>query len=458
MPRVQQKRGTAANLTAVNPTPLAGELLVVTDENSLKVGNGTDAYTSLSYVTATPRSHKSTHATGGSDALSPSDIGAAPAASPAITGNATFTASSGVPVTVTNTGSGNSFVVNDAAGDTTPFVVDAAGNVLIGSGSAVGYTDYASMTLRNVNGGVITLLNGSGTAYGELAVTPTATYFKTATSQPLWFGTSNAERMRLTADGDLGLGPSRTAPASRLDVNGVITVAAGSAAAPAICASGDANSGLLFPAADTVAISTAGSERLRVDSAGNVGIGGTASGNTLLHLRGTYTATSGNAITTDTLNGVIPSTATTAYFGHLSRPSTQAAAFTLPNAYHFAVSFISVGAGSSVSAQTGFFVGSGMTQATNNYGFRGSLANASGRFNVYMDGTAPNYMEGNVGLATTSPTAKLDINADTIRLRTAKTPASASDTGNTGDICWDADYLYVCTATNTWKRAALSTW
>ena len=38
------------------------------------------------------------------------------------------------------------------------------------------------------------------------------------------------------------------------------------------------------------------------------------------------------------------------------------------------------------------------------------------------------------------------------------TPASASATGIAGEIAWDANYLYVCTAANTWKRAALSTW
>ena len=38
------------------------------------------------------------------------------------------------------------------------------------------------------------------------------------------------------------------------------------------------------------------------------------------------------------------------------------------------------------------------------------------------------------------------------------TPASATATGIAGEIAWDADYIYVCTATNTWKRAALSTW
>jgi hypothetical protein len=47
---------------------------------------------------------------------------------------------------------------------------------------------------------------------------------------------------------------------------------------------------------------------------------------------------------------------------------------------------------------------------------------------------------------------------DTIRVGTSKTPASATDTGNTGEICWDSSYIYVCVATNTWVRAALSTW
>ena len=58
----------------------------------------------------------------------------------------------------------------------------------------------------------------------------------------------------------------------------------------------------------------------------------------------------------------------------------------------------------------------------------------------------------------TTPTALLDINSDILRLRTAKTPAAANAAGNAGDICWDADSLYVCVATNTWKKAAISTW
>jgi hypothetical protein len=65
---------------------------------------------------------------------------------------------------------------------------------------------------------------------------------------------------------------------------------------------------------------------------------------------------------------------------------------------------------------------------------------------------------GNLGIGTTSPTNLLDVNSNSIRLRTARTPASATATGTQGEICWDASYIYVCTATNTWRRAALSAW
>jgi len=37
-------------------------------------------------------------------------------------------------------------------------------------------------------------------------------------------------------------------------------------------------------------------------------------------------------------------------------------------------------------------------------------------------------------------------------------PATASSTGSEGDIRYDSGYVYICIATNTWKRAALTTW
>jgi hypothetical protein len=63
-----------------------------------------------------------------------------------------------------------------------------------------------------------------------------------------------------------------------------------------------------------------------------------------------------------------------------------------------------------------------------------------------------------IGTSSDSGGALLQVNGNRVRVATAKTPASASDTGTAGEICWDSSYIYVCTATDTWKRAALSTW
>jgi hypothetical protein len=56
------------------------------------------------------------------------------------------------------------------------------------------------------------------------------------------------------------------------------------------------------------------------------------------------------------------------------------------------------------------------------------------------------------------PTAYLDVNSDIVRIRTAKTPATAAATGNIGDICWDDSNIYVCVDTDTWKKVAIATW
>jgi len=54
---------------------------------------------------------------------------------------------------------------------------------------------------------------------------------------------------------------------------GVLSTALGSAAAPSYSFTGDPNTGVWSAADDTVNVSTGGSERLRVTSTGNVGIG-----------------------------------------------------------------------------------------------------------------------------------------------------------------------------------------
>lgn len=46
--------------------------------------------------------------------------------------------------------------------------------------------------------------------------------------------------------------------------------------------------------------------------------------------------------------------------------------------------------------------------------------------------------------------------SNTARLRSA--PASSSSAGTQGEWAYDTNYIYVCTALNTWKRVAISTW
>ena len=88
------------------------------------------------------------------------------------------------------------------------------------------------------------------------------------------------------------------------------------------------------------------------------------------------------------------------YFRSIS--STQASAFTLTNLYHFRATQATFGAGSVVTNQFGFHVISSLTGATNNYAFYGDLASATGRWNLYMNGTAANYLAGNLNVGSTT--------------------------------------------------------
>ena len=102
---------------------------------------------------------------------------------------------------------------------------------------------------------------------GASAPTSTAAYMQ-------WLDTTNSLlKMRNGAD---------NAWLSILKSDGVQQYASGSTAAlPAFSTDGDPNTGAFFPAADEYAISVAGSEAIRVDSSGKVGIGTTSPNATL---------------------------------------------------------------------------------------------------------------------------------------------------------------------------------
>lgn len=230
----------------------------------------------------------------------------------------------------------------------------------------------------------------------------------------------------------------------------------GSASSPSIAHSGDTNCGIYFPASDTISITTSGSDRFKVDSSGRIGLPGTPT--TFSYMLINPTITGQTFEDTISISSLLGSDVTGAGRGIQSRVTTGAAA-AYSNIIHFYVNPFALFAGSSLTNQYAFYAESSITTATNNYGFYSNIASSSGRWNFYANGTAANYFAGDVRIGSnTAGASKLVVNDSSIQLNTAKTPASASDTGTTGQICWDSGYVYVCVATNTWKRAAIATW
>lgn len=85
-----------------------------------------------------------------------------------------------------------------------------------------------------------------------------------------------------------------------------------------------------------------------------------------------------------------------------SNAQTDADTFTVSSLAHYSVNQGTFGANSTVSNQYGFIVNNNMSGATNNYAFYGNVGANTNRWNLYMNGSANNYLAGNLGIGSTT--------------------------------------------------------
>ena len=149
-----------------------------------------------------------------------------------------------------------------------------------GVASGIGFTPYGSIAATNVQTAVQEiddekLPKAGGTMTGVLAVTAgTAALPGIAVSGDLNTGlvSPGADQLAITTGGTSRLAVSTTAVSSTLAVD----VPLGAVGTPSLTFTGDLNTGLFSPGADTVALVTGGTNRLHTTSAGLVGIGTTS--------------------------------------------------------------------------------------------------------------------------------------------------------------------------------------
>ena len=98
-------------------------------------------------------------------------------------------------------------------------------------------------------------------------------------------------------------------------------------------------------------------------------------------------------------------------FVQVKTASNAGTAYTITNldGYTATVGSGHPNADSTITNLTAFNVKNNWVGGTNNYGFRGQIPSGTNRWNVYMDGTAPNYFVGKVGIGVNNPSSLLTI-------------------------------------------------
>jgi hypothetical protein len=302
------------------------------------------------------------------------------------TGLNTFTnAGTADVLRVTNTGTGNSFVVEDSANpDGSPTVIDATGQIVRG------HTTWTNIGLLTAG---MQTHNNSGTEYGGLGLIGWRN--NTALPAALHFAKSNSSVVGTQAAVASGTDLGRIGFFGS-DGTDFITSSLILGEADATPSTGIVPGRLVFSTADSAGTMT---ERIRIDSAGNIGITAPAAAgrNFALasYLTGSATARGYTAI------GTIKSDVTSLASYFATSVSTEAQAFTLSTLHHFVAIQGTLGAGSAITTQIGYVAGSTLTGATNNYGFYGDIPSGTNRWNFVANGTAANYFAGRTGIGAT---------------------------------------------------------
>jgi hypothetical protein len=257
-------------------------------------------------------------------------------------------------------------------------------------------------------------------------------------------------------------------------LTGALGIIAGTNTAPGVFFSGDTNTGIYSPGADQLAISTNAVERVEFGTSEVVFNDGGANydfrieGDTNANLLFVDASTDCVGIGTTSPNVALTVNSGAISAGALVPTSDIAFPSAHGNGFFRAVGNYNQGAGVGGTLQLGGksytdsgFIGAFLISAVSGGNATDALTfSTQTSFNNVVSEKMRLDTSGRllVGTSSDSGGALLQVNDNRIRIATANTPASAGATGTTGEIAWDADYIYVCTATNTWKRTAIATW
>jgi hypothetical protein len=136
--------------------------------------------------------------------------------------------------------------------------------------------------------------------------------------------------------------------------------------------------------------------------AGNLGIGATPPAKSKVYVGGTISGAVDSYAYL--FEGTFASSVTGTGTVYGTSVATENSATGVAGIYHYSTFQGTVTGGSRVTpaSQYGFSASTTLTGATNNYGFWGGIASGTGRYNLYMAGTADNFLAGNLGIGASS--------------------------------------------------------